>query len=61
MSTIRLNPLDTAWIFTESRAPPNHVGGLLQFRLPADAPRAFMPPLRTAFRTHRTSPPVAFA
>ena len=38
MSTTRLNPLDTAWIFTESRATPNHVGGLLQFRLPDDAP-----------------------
>jgi choline dehydrogenase-like flavoprotein len=31
---VRLNPLDTAWIFTETRATPNHVGGLLQFRLP---------------------------
>ena len=30
MNTIRLNPLDTAWIFTETRATPNHVGGLLQ-------------------------------
>ena len=32
MTATRLNPLDTAWLFTESRATPNHVGGLLQFR-----------------------------
>ena len=37
MSSIRLNPLDAAWLFTESRATPNHVSGLLQFRLPAGA------------------------
>jgi hypothetical protein len=29
MSTARLNALDAAWLFTESRATPNHVGGLL--------------------------------
>ena len=34
MSRTRLNPLDTAWLFTESRATPNHVGGLLHFRCP---------------------------
>jgi len=34
MHAIRLNPLDTAWLFTESRSTPNHVGGLLHFRLP---------------------------
>ena len=31
----RPNPLDAAWLFTESRATPNHVGGLLQFKLPS--------------------------
>jgi diacylglycerol O-acyltransferase / wax synthase len=40
--SVRLNPLDTAWIFTESRATPNHVGGLLQFRLPEGAPKDFL-------------------
>ena len=34
MSATRLSPLDTAWLFTESRATPNHVGGLLEFKLP---------------------------
>ena len=57
MSTIRLNPLDTAWIFTESRATPNHVGGLLQFRLPDDAPRDFMRQMMAEFRNHRTFTP----
>jgi len=33
MNTIRLNPLDASWVISESRAAPNHVGGLLQFRL----------------------------
>ena len=57
MSTIRLNPLDTAWIFTETRATPNHVGGLLQFRLPADAPKDFMRQMMAEFRNHRTFTP----
>ena len=37
MTTTRLNPLDASWVITESRAAPNHVGGLLQFRLPPGA------------------------
>jgi WS/DGAT/MGAT family acyltransferase len=58
MEPTRLNPLDTAWLFTESRATPNHVGGLLQFRLPPDAPRDFLRRLMAEFRSHRDfSPP----
>jgi len=53
MSAARLNPLDTAWLFTESRATPNHVGGLLQFRLPEGAPRDFLQQLMADFRSHR--------
>lgn len=53
MNEVRLNPLDTAWLFTESRATPNHVGGLLQFRLPAGAPRDFVGRLMADFRAHR--------
>jgi WS/DGAT/MGAT family acyltransferase len=53
VSEVRLNPLDTAWLFTESRATPNHVGGLLQFRLPPDAPRDFLSRLMADFRAHR--------
>jgi WS/DGAT/MGAT family acyltransferase len=50
----RLNPLDTAWLFTESRATPNHVGGLLQFRLPEGAGQDWMRDLMTEFRGHRS-------
>ena len=53
MNEVRLSPLDTAWLFTESRATPNHVGGLLQFRLPADAPKDFLRQLMADFRGHR--------
>ena len=49
----RLNALDTAWLFTESRATPNHVGGLLQFRLPERARKDFMRRLMAGFRSHR--------
>lgn len=54
MQPVRLNPLDAAWLFTESRATPNHVGGLLQFKLPPDASKDFMRQLMTDFRSHRT-------
>lgn len=54
MDAVRLNPLDTAWLFTESRATPNHVGGLLTFRLPADAPQDYLRRLMAEFRSHRT-------
>jgi hypothetical protein len=53
MHDIRLNPLDAAWIVTESRATPNHVGGLLQFKLPDDAPKDFMRKMMAEFRSHR--------
>lgn len=53
MGSVRLNPLDAAWILTESRATPNHVGGLLQFKLPPHAPRDWMRQLMADFRSHR--------
>ena len=53
MEAQRLNPLDAAWLFTESRATPNHVGGLLQFRLPDGAPRDYLRRMMHDFRTHR--------
>ena len=53
-SGVRLNPLDAAWLFTESRDTPNHVGGLMQFRLPEGAPREFMRDLMQDFRRHRS-------
>jgi diacylglycerol O-acyltransferase / wax synthase len=53
MTEVRLNPMDAAWIMTETRATPNHVGGLLIFRLPEAAPRDFLRTMMTEFRTHR--------
>ena len=57
MTANRLNPLDAAWIVTESRATPNHVGGLLQFKLPDDAPQDFMRKMMLEFRGHRKFTP----
>ena len=54
MSTTRLSPLDAAWLFTEARATPNHVGGLLQFKLPPGAPEDFLRKLMADFRGHRS-------
>ena len=33
-----LNPLDASWLLVESRDTPMHVGGLIIFQLPEDAP-----------------------
>jgi WS/DGAT/MGAT family acyltransferase len=57
MATVHLNPLDTAWILTESRATPNHVGGLLQFRLPPGAPKDFLRQMLSDFRGQRSFGP----
>ena len=57
MNLLRLNPLDAAWIVTETRATPNHVGGLLQFKLPEDAPKDFMRKMMAEFRGHRQFAP----
>jgi diacylglycerol O-acyltransferase len=53
MNQFSLNPLEAAWIVTETRATPNHVGGLLQFKLPDDAPKDFMRKMMAEFRSHR--------
>ncbi len=54
---VRLNPLDAAWVLTESRDTPNHVGGLLTFQLPTGAPRDFLRLLMLEFRTERQFAP----
>jgi diacylglycerol O-acyltransferase len=51
MTRTRLNPMDAAWIMTETRATPNHVGGLLIFALPDNAPRDYMRRLMHDFRS----------
>jgi diacylglycerol O-acyltransferase len=57
MKSTPLNPLDVAWIITETRATPNHVGGLLQFKLPDHAPKDFMRKMMAEFRSHRQFAP----
>ena len=57
MATTRLNALDAAWLFTESRATPNHVGGLLIFRLPEGAPSDFLRRLMADFRRYNKFAP----
>ncbi|MES2959946.1 MAG: wax ester/triacylglycerol synthase family O-acyltransferase [Pseudomonadota bacterium] len=53
MTSIRLNPLDASWLYTESRATPMHVGALLPFRLPAGAPKDFGRRLMADLRKHQ--------
>ena len=57
MKSTPLNPLDVAWIVTETRATPNHVGGLLQFKLPDPAPKDFLRNMMAEFRSHRQFAP----
>jgi WS/DGAT/MGAT family acyltransferase len=58
MPTTRLNPLDASWLYTESRTTPMHVGALLPFRLPANAPPDFCRRLMAELRKHqRFAPP----
>lgn len=53
-----LNPLDASWLMVESRETPMHVGGLLRFSLPDDAPADFLRKLMNEFRvTRKFSPP----
>ena len=51
---IRLNPLDASWLYTESRETPMHVGALMPFKLPEDAPADFLRALMSDWRRQRT-------
>lgn len=57
MSTVRLNPLDASWLYTESRETPMHVGALMPFRLPDDAPADLLRRWMADFRRHRKFAP----
>lgn len=50
MSVKPLNPLDISWLMVESRETPMHVGGLIPFTLPDDAPADFLRQLLADFR-----------
>ncbi len=53
MTITSLNPLDASWLMVESRDTPMHVGGLLRFSLPEDAPPDFFRRLMEDFRSVR--------
>jgi WS/DGAT/MGAT family acyltransferase len=53
----RLNPLDASWLYTESRETPMHVGALMPFKLPHDAPPDFLHQLMADLRRHRRFAP----
>jgi diacylglycerol O-acyltransferase / wax synthase len=50
---MRLNPLDASWLYTESRETPMHVGGLLTFKMPADAPPDYLRQTMAELRKHK--------
>jgi diacylglycerol O-acyltransferase / wax synthase len=49
----RLNPLDASWLYTESRDTPMHVGALMPFKLPDNAPSDYLRQMMAEFRRHR--------
>lgn len=57
MTTVRLNPLDASWLYTESRETPMHVGALMPFRLPKGAPPDLLHRWMADFRKHRKFAP----
>ena len=50
-------PLDAVWLELESRDTPMHVGGLLEFTLPKDAPPDYLKQAFEQMRSVRTIPP----
>ena len=50
-------PLDAVWLELESRDTPMHVGGLLEFTLPKDAPADYLKQIFEQMRSVRTIPP----
>ena len=57
MTTVRLNPLDASWLYTESRDTPMHVGALMPFRLPQGAPPDLLRRWMADFRKQRKFAP----
>ena len=49
--------LDAVWLELESRDTPMHVGGLLEFTLPKDAPPDYLKQIFEGMRSVRTIPP----
>jgi WS/DGAT/MGAT family acyltransferase len=53
MASKSLNPLDLSWLLVESRDTPMHVGALIPFTLPDDAPGDFLVRLLADLRACR--------
>lgn len=56
MSVVRVSPVDTAWLLLESRDTPMHVGALMEFTRPADAPSDYLKLQVDRMRASRTLP-----
>jgi diacylglycerol O-acyltransferase / wax synthase len=57
MSIVRISPVDTAWLLLESRDTPMHVGALMEFTRPRDAPADYLKLQLERMRSARTLPP----
>ncbi len=57
MSFVRISPVDTAWLLLESRDTPMHVGALMEFTRPRDAPADYLKLQLQRMRSARTLPP----
>jgi len=56
MSIVQISPTDAAWLLLESRDTPMHVGGLMEFTRPADAPPDYLRLQLERMRSSRTLP-----
>ena len=56
MSLKPISPLDAVWLQVESRDTPMHVGALLEFTPPADAPSTFLQQWRDEIRSDAAIP-----
>ena len=55
--TKRLNPLDASWLAVDSIDTPMHVGSLLIFKVPEDAPDDFAAKLFASLKSHTEAHP----
>ena len=55
--TKRLNPLDASWLAVDSVDTPMHVGSLLIFQVPDDAPEDFAAKLFASLKSHTEAHP----
>ena len=56
MSVVRVSPVDAAWLLLESRDTPMHVGGLMEYTQPPDAPADYLKVQVDRMRQARTLP-----